>query len=214
MEISIPISSRKEAQLNGHDVYFTGKPCKRGHLTIRKTLDGSCKGCRLAMYELNKEQIIARATVYNKTHKDRRKQTVKNFYESHLEQIKKYRDSRKDITSEYNKKYRIANKEKSKKYGINYRKLNKPRILQISKKHCAIRRARKKQAVPLWANMLELELIYKNCPEGYVVDHIIPLQGKYICGLHVSNNLQYLTKSENSKKNNKFEPQFIINTEL
>ena len=66
----------------------------------------------------------------------------------------------------------------------------------------AKRRAAKLQSTPKWANLDKIKNIYDNCPIGYHVDHIIPLQGKYICGLHVENNLQYLTASENASKKN------------
>ncbi len=70
-----------------------------------------------------------------------------------------------------------------------------------------IRRAKKLHATVSWSDLATISSIYNNCPEGYVVDHIIPLQGKYICGLHVVNNLQYLTASENNKKSNYHESE-------
>jgi len=71
------------------------------------------------------------------------------------------------------------------------------------------RRAAELHAIPPWVNHSELENIYKNCPPGYDVDHIYPLQGKISCGLHVPWNLQYLTISENRRKHNKLPEEFV-----
>lgn len=69
------------------------------------------------------------------------------------------------------------------------------------------RSAAKLNRTPVWANLDTIREFYMCCPDGYQVDHVIPLQGKLVSGLHVPENLQYLTKSENCKKNNKFTPQ-------
>lgn len=60
------------------------------------------------------------------------------------------------------------------------------------------------ERTPGWANLEVIEHIYKNCPKGYHVDHIIPLRGDLVSGLHVPENLQYLTAKENTQKSNKF----------
>lgn len=67
-------------------------------------------------------------------------------------------------------------------------------------------RAAKLKRTPKWADLGAIQQFYKNCPEGHHVDHIIPLQGKLVSGLHVLENLQYLPAAENCGKCNKFDP--------
>jgi len=100
------------------------------------------------------------------------------------------------------KKYRQTDKGKVSKK--RYNQTDKGKV--SSRVSAAKRRANKIMATPSWANLEKIKEIYKNCPEGYHVDHIYPLRSKYVCGLHVENNLQYLPAKENCSKGNKFEP--------
>lgn len=68
-----------------------------------------------------------------------------------------------------------------------------------------IRNTLKISRIPKWVDIAKIQAIYKNCPEGHHVDHIVPLQGKTVCGLHVENNLQYLLAKDNLAKGNKWE---------
>ena len=70
----------------------------------------------------------------------------------------------------------------------------------------ARRRAAKLQRTAAWADHEKIKEIYANCPKGYEVDHILPLQGELVSGLHVPENLQYLTKADNVRKKNKYVP--------
>ena len=114
--------------------------------------------------------------------------------------------------SEYYKDYREENKDKIK----DYREENREKIIEYNKKYYqehkkediatqAKRRAAKLQRTPSWGNEQKIKEIYLSCPEGMHVDHVIPLQGKLVSGLHVSENLQYLTAKENLSKSNTYE---------
>lgn len=70
---------------------------------------------------------------------------------------------------------------------------------------------RKKSRVPAWANHVEIAKIYVLAAEmsrttgvKHNVDHIIPLKGKLVSGLHVENNLQIITETANKVKKNRF----------
>lgn len=76
------------------------------------------------------------------------------------------------------------------------------------------RYCKKKKRTPPWADIEVIKDVYLKCPKGLAVDHIIPLQGELVSGLHVPNNLQYLTREANSAKNNKFKPEFIKTTDI
>lgn len=61
----------------------------------------------------------------------------------------------------------------------------------------------KRQRVPPWADLAAIKQVYLKAAQLELeVDHVYPLQGEFVSGLHVANNLQLLTKAENSKKGN------------
>lgn len=60
------------------------------------------------------------------------------------------------------------------------------------------------ERTPIWVDMFLIEQFYANCPSNYHVDHIIPLRGELVSGLHVIENLQYLPAAANLAKGNRY----------
>ena len=127
----------------------------------------------------------------------------KEFYKAHVEKMyaknKAYREANREKVYAYNKKYKENNPEKIKDWQKKYRENNRGVFTAIQAK----RRARNLQATPAWVNLEAIKEIYTQCPKGYHVDHIVPMQGKNVCGFHVENNLQYLKANENIRKGNR-----------
>jgi len=72
-------------------------------------------------------------------------------------------------------------------------------------------RSLKRMATPKFADLNKIKEIYKQATElqkttgkKFHVDHIVPIKGKIVCGLHVEWNLQILPARENIVKGNKF----------
>jgi hypothetical protein len=139
-------------------------------------------------YHKNKDIINAKRKLYNQTYKEKAKE---------IRTRSKLKNRDKILIQA--KEYRIKNADKVKKAVSDWAKKNKPRRRMAVAK----RRAFKLKATPKFANLQKIKEIYMNCPVGYHVDHIVPLQGKNVCGLHVEWNLQYLTPYDNKSKSNK-----------
>jgi len=67
------------------------------------------------------------------------------------------------------------------------------------------RRSYFRQATPAWADLKAIAQFYQGCPAGSEVDHVVPIKGRKVCGLHVIDNLQYLSTGANRSKLNRFE---------
>jgi len=158
---------------------------------------GSCIKCRKKNYEANREQILAAARAKWPNRKEYRREYLQKNKKHTVAREYEYRKHNPDIWEACQKRFHES------RPGWKTR--------QSAEAHI---RKKRPGAMPKWltkAQYLEIEEWYAICAEiqwlseeKLVVDHIVPLHGKEVCGLHVPWNLQILTNSENCKKGNKF----------
>lgn len=117
----------------------------------------------------------------------------------------------KTLNPEKRAAWEAANPEKLRGYSNAWAKRNPVKKLELKRR----RDAALLQRVPAWADHEKIAEFYKirNAAielfeQPFEVDHIIPLRGKRVSGLHVHTNLQVLPQSKNRKKHNCFEVEF------
>ena len=190
MDYSEYPNNRKEAQKLGIKYYFTGQPCIRGHVVLRKT-KGSCVEC------VREDWAKDNANRGKKPKSEASKAAGKRYYEKNKEAVKARANARsKDEVSQYKRKYKEANPE-------------------LYKALTSVRKRRHRDATPKWittGHKLAMRQLYlqameltKLTGERYVVDHIVPLISDVVCGLHVPWNLRVITQEENLRKSNKLD---------
>lgn len=117
-----------------------------------------------------------------------------------------------ELYKERVKLYQDKNKDKIRVRKRKYYENNKARKIAANK----LRRLRNMNAVPLWGDLdlirdmyIEAASITAQTGVEQHVDHIDPITHPLVCGLHVYNNLQILSKEVNLSKNNKFTPYHV-----
>lgn len=184
--------TRAEAKAAGSKYYFTGEPCKHGHIAPRKT-KGACIECLKLEW---KESLEKRADYFKAYNASEAGQSAKHrYYNANRAQVIARAQSRPD--------------EDKRAYKSAYKQANPDMYKTLT----SFRRRRFRDATPPWLTTrqkAEIRQLYqiaitmsKTTGERYVVDHIIPLQGESVCGLHVPWNLRVITQDENLVKSNK-----------
>lgn len=210
-------STPKAARAAGLIRYFTGKPCPRGHRVERFTSTHACVACveqkakdwkrtnpdkaraqKRAWAEANPDKVRALKAAWNKANPEGQKRRSRKWYEQNKEQ-----------SFAASAAWRARNPEKAKAAVGRWGQAN-PHKLNAA---AARRRAAVLLRTPVWADQSKIEAFYEKAKiltaqtgVEHHVDHIIPLQGDLVSGLHVETNLQILSARLNRSKSNRFEP--------
>jgi len=181
-------STRAEAKATGATHYFTGLPCTRGHIALRKT-KGVCVEC------MKQDWVADNARRKDLPKSEASKAAGRRYYERNAELVKE----------------RAAQREKQKKnaYQRVWAQRNKPTV----RLNTNVRRKRHRQATPKWLSSeqrAQIRALYqaaaaltKGTGVPHEIDHVVPLAGDNVCGLHVPWNLQVVPMPLNRRKSNR-----------
>lgn len=194
---------RAEAKALGLKMYTTGKPCKHGHFSERYTSTGICRECvKIAgvdKYKNNRETQYASWRKWYEANKKTHHARSRRWQQENPEQVKaaaqKWAAENPEKVAAKSKRYRDKNPDKTTAWAV-----------------ASV--ARRDKRVPKWLSsddkwmLREAYALAKLRTElfGFVweVDHIIPLRGRLVSGLHVPTNVQVIPKALNRAKRNQY----------
>lgn len=175
--------TRKEARQRGLARYFTGKKCPVGHVAERYTVNSTCVECAPLM----KAKCYAADPVRRVRHNSA-------YYAANSEAVKSA-----------NAQWRAKNSEEMRAIHRRHYEANKP----VYYVRTRLREKHIRQATPPWVDLSAITDVYRQAAIlaeatgiPHDVDHIVPLRGKNVCGLHVHWNLRPLPASDNRSKGN------------
>jgi hypothetical protein len=205
---------------------------KRTNGNLFSSCKECCKARDKQNYLKNRDAKLAKCAAYVKTNIDKVKQYRQSYYSKNkdkmLAQAKEYRSNPVVAENERirQKQYyaeRSAAIQAKRKARLESNPDLKQKLIEYGKQHYENnkhlyvarlnqRRAVKVSATPTWADLDAIKHIYKQSRQISIetgilhhVDHIVPLQGETVSGLHVEYNLQIIPAKQNLSKANKLE---------
>lgn len=193
------VISREEARRQGLTRYYTGCACKHGHIAARMVSNRRCTDCSNTQSGLwkkaNREVCSKQRNRWAQANREKVRALKKGYYESSPEER-----ANQALRS---RRWLEANREKSRAATARWRANNLDKAAAGQQR----RRAKKLQRTVAWADHDKIRQFYALAREltestgiPHEVDHIYPLQGELVSGLHVETNLRVITKSENRSK--------------
>lgn len=196
---------RAEAKALGLKFYNTGKPCKHGHLSDRY-VQGACVEC-----------VKIQTSEWKNNNPEKQKHAMRKWWENnkkiHNERVKNWQAANPDIVKIAATAWVKANPEKVKAKAL--RHIKKHPDAHTARAVASV--ARRAKRVPKWLSaddkwmLRQAYALAKQRTEmfGFTweVDHIIPLRGEHVSGLHVPTNVQVIPKALNRLKRNVYHPE-------
>jgi hypothetical protein len=200
--------TRQEAIAKGMPTCF-GSVCKKHpELEGFRRVSGACVQCAKETCQRNRKKSPEKVKAWNKNQYERLRQN-KEFVDKKRELDRQYQKQNQEKTYVKTRAWLAEHPEKAKTYAAKHRK-NNPGAKNAD---TAKRRAVKIFCTPKWLNedhiwaikeaYLLAALRTKLFGFSWHVDHIIPLRGKHVSGLHVPWNLQVIPAVDNIRKGNK-----------
>jgi hypothetical protein len=160
--------SKAEAVDKNLNRFFTGKPCKRGHISSRYVKGGHCIECH------NKKEVSSKHSQYTAAWRNRNREKIKQY------------------AGEYRQRLEVKASKAKRQQERHVNKLKSEYKWDAELHDFVMEEA---------YSLSQLRTVVTGVKHN--VDHIIPLRGKLVCGLHVWNNIRVITYLENILKSNK-----------
>jgi len=199
------------------NTYFTGIPCRNGHIAPRYTIGNRCVECKAEKdrrhYDKRADAIKARTAAYYQKNYEAELQARRDYH-ARMKDDPEYQAKRRAYMQEHRERLLVIQRARSatpeeKARRAAKRKEDAHKYRGYEQK----RRARLKNAIPKWYGELD-EFVFREAAELCVlreratdipwdVDHIIPMLARRASGLHCAMNVQVIPTLLNRRKNNR-----------
>lgn len=223
--VFLHIVSRESAMRAGLESYFTGKPCKRGHLSLRSTRRRACRDCEQHYRDERKDVTAEYKRQYHQKNKEKLCRISREWYAANKDRAsacnRAHYLKNKDRYAEWRASWAAANPEKKRSWEVQWRKENSVRLAAVSREwkrknpERVLAHNRNRRALARGADgshtAQDVQAIYslqrgrcahcsRKVGSEYHVDHIVPLVRG---GSNWPENLQILCPKCNMSKNRK-----------